>query len=298
MIINQDSIALAFKGFQTKFTDAFVATEVDWPKIAMEVPSQASDESYGWFAQFPNMREWVGARVVKNLSARGFNIKNKLFESTISVARTDFEDDRLGIFGPLLSEMGGNAKRHPESIIFGLLKTGFSSPSFDGQNFFDLLHPVMGEDGVTVTNVANTDGGAGTPWFLLDTSRAIRPIIWQTRMPYEFQAKTANFDENVFLNDEYLYGVRARANAGFGLWQLAWGSKQTLNPANYAAARAAMSAFKADGGKILGIKPNLLVVPPSLEQQARDLLMAPTGAAGASNSWYQSADLVVTPYLI
>ena len=236
MIINQDSIALAFKGFQTKFTDAFVATEVDWPRIAMEVPSQASDESYGWFAQFPNMREWVGARVVKNLSARGFNIKNKLFEATISVARTDFEDDRLGIFGPMLSEMGGNAKRHPESIIFGLLKTGFSSPSFDGQNFFDLLHPVMGEDGVTVTNVANTDGGAGTPWFLLDTSRAIRPIIWQTRMPYEFQAKTATFDENVFLNDEYLYGVRARANAGFGLWQLAWGSKQTLNPANYAAA--------------------------------------------------------------
>jgi hypothetical protein len=26
MIIHQDTIALAFKGFQTKFTDAFVAT--------------------------------------------------------------------------------------------------------------------------------------------------------------------------------------------------------------------------------------------------------------------------------
>ncbi len=194
--------------------------------------------------------------------------------------------------------MGGNAKRHPEEIIFGLLKTGFTTPTFDGQNFFDTVHPVIGADGTTVSNLANTDGGAGTPWFLLDTTRAIRPMIWQTRMPYEFQAKTNNYDDNVFLNDEYLSGVRARANAGFGLWQLAYGSKLVLNAGNYGNARAAMAGFKADGGKILGGKPNLLVVPPALEQAARDLVMAPTGAAGASNSWHQSADLMVTPYLI
>ncbi|OZA10152.1 MAG: hypothetical protein B7Y02_11255, partial [Rhodobacterales bacterium 17-64-5] len=191
----------------------------------------------------------------------------------------------------------GNAKRHPEEIIFGLLKAGFATTAFDGQNFFDTVHPVLDANGNTTT-VANTDGGSGTPWFLIDTTRAIRPIIWQTRMPYEFQAKTANYDDNVFLNDEYLYGVRARANAGFGLWQLAWGSKQTLNAANYAVARAAMAGFKADGGKILGVKPTLLVVPPALEQAARDLVMAPTAVAGATNTWYKSADLVVTPYLI
>lgn len=298
MIVNADTVALAFKGFQTKFSDAFAATEVDWPKVAMEVPSQAADETYGWLGRFPNMREWIGGRVIKNLAAHGFTIKNKTFESTISVARTDFEDDRLGIFGPVQSEMGGIAKHRPESIIFGLLKTGFTTVGFDTANFFDTVHPVIGEDGTTVTNVANTDGGAGTPWFLLDTTRAIRPMIWQSRTGYEFQAKTQNYDDNVFLNDEYLYGVRARANAGFGLWQLAWGSKQALNAANYAAARAAMAGFKADGGKILVVKPNLLVVPPALEQAARDLVKAPTGAAGASNSWYQSADLVVTPYLI
>jgi phage major head subunit gpT-like protein len=178
------------------------------------------------------------------------------------------------------------------------LKAGFTTPSYDGQNFFDLLHPVTGDDGVTVTNVANTDGGAGTPWFLPDTSRAIRPLIWQTRTPDTFQTKDRESDDNVFLQDEYLCGIRARANAGFGLWQLARGSKQTLNAANSAAARAAMAGFKADGGKILGIKPNLAVVTRSPEQAARDLVKAPTAASGASNSWYQSADLVVTPYLI
>jgi phage major head subunit gpT-like protein len=48
--------------------------------------------------------------------------------------------------------------------------------------------------------------------------------------------------------DRYLYGIRARVNAGYGLWQLAYGSKQTLNAASYAAARATMMAFTADGG--------------------------------------------------
>lgn len=43
-------------------------------------------------------------------------------------------------------------------------------------------------------------------------------MIWQTRMPYEFQAKARNYDDNVFLSDEYLNGVRARANVAFGLW--------------------------------------------------------------------------------
>jgi len=61
MIINSDTLALAFKGFQTKFTDAFVATETDWPKVAMEVPSAAGDETYGWLGRFPDMREWLGA---------------------------------------------------------------------------------------------------------------------------------------------------------------------------------------------------------------------------------------------
>ncbi|MEI6100126.1 MAG: Mu-like prophage major head subunit gpT family protein [Alphaproteobacteria bacterium] len=39
-------------------------------------------------------------------------------------------------------------------------------------------------------------------------------------------------------------------------------------------------------------------MPHALEQAAHDLVQAPTAASGASNSWYQSADLIVTPYLI
>jgi len=61
-------------------------------------------------------------------------------------------------------------------------------------------------------------------WFLLCTGRVVRPIIFQTRAPIEFAALEAN-SESGFMRDQYVYGVRARYNVGFGLWQLAYGSQ-------------------------------------------------------------------------
>lgn len=295
MIINSGTLDLAFRGFKTVYSDAFDATETHYDKIAMTVPSVSRDETYGWIGQFPQLREWVGPRQVKNLSAHGFTIVNRIFESSVSVKRTDIEDDRLGIFKPMFAEMGTFARRHPEELVFGLLKDGFAAPSFDGTTFFAEDH-VLEKDGVK-SSVSNVQTGSGDAWFLLDTSRAVRPIIWQERMPYEFQSLTETNDPHVFLNDQYLYGVRARVNAGFGLWQLAFGSKATLNAANYAAARAAMMDFRADGGRILGVKPTVLVVPPSLEEEALQLLNAMVNDGGGSNVWSKTAELIVTPYV-
>lgn len=66
--------------------------------------------------------------------------------------------------------------------------------------------------------------GADTSWFLLDTQRPIRPLIYQQRQKPKFVAKTDEKDDNVFKNKTYLYGVDARGNAGYGFWQMAFGS--------------------------------------------------------------------------
>ena len=60
--------------------------------------------------------------------------------------------------------------------------------------------------------------------------------------------------------------------------------------------RAAMQAFRSDQGRLLGVMPTTLVVPPSLEDAGRTLLKAATGAAGASNQWYNSAELIISPF--
>lgn len=64
-------------------------------------------------------------------------------------------------------------------------------------------------------------------WFLLDTSRPIKPLIYQKRKDAKFVSKTQETDDNVFMHKQFLYGVDSRGNAGFGLWQMAFGSDGT-----------------------------------------------------------------------
>ncbi len=59
-----------------------------------------------------------------------------------------------------------------------------------------------------------------TEWYLFDTTRALKPFIFQNRMSPQFVPLTAVNDENVFMHKEYIWGVDARGAAAFGLWFL------------------------------------------------------------------------------
>ncbi len=67
------------------------------------------------------------------------------------------------------------------------------------------------------------------------------------------------------MRNRIIFGVTGRSNAGFGLWQLAYGSKADLTPETYEAARAAMTTLRGEGGRKLNINPSLLVVPRAIE---------------------------------
>jgi phage major head subunit gpT-like protein len=88
---------------------------------------------------------------------------------------------------------------------------------------------------------------------------------------------------SVFFNKEFTYGVDARCNVGFALWQLACGSRQTLDATSYEAARLALQNMTGDGGRKLNVTPSLLVVPPSLEGAARRLLNSEYKSGGETN---------------
>ncbi len=127
------------------------------------MPSASRDETYAWLGNLPTMREWIGPRVVDNLSAYGFTIANRKFASTVSVAREDIEDERLVTFKPAFAEMGSMARRHPDELVFGLLKTGFCSACHDGQFFLDADHPVIGEDGKPSPRLPTPTAGPARP---------------------------------------------------------------------------------------------------------------------------------------
>ena len=69
--------------------------------------------------------------------------------------------------------------------------------------------------------------GHDSSWFLLCTSRPVKPLIYQQRKKAKFVSKTQETDENVFMKKQFLYGADCRGNAGFGFWQMAFGSDGT-----------------------------------------------------------------------
>jgi phage major head subunit gpT-like protein len=61
-------------------------------------------------------------------------------------------------------------------------------------------------------------------WYVFCTKRFVKPIIFQNRVPVEF-ASLEGYTDTGFMRDQFIYGVRARYNVGYGIWQLAYGSQ-------------------------------------------------------------------------
>ncbi len=281
MIINRATLADLTTGFKTIFQGAFDTAESDYLKVAMPVTSTSKQEVYPWLGKTTGFREWIGDRVLQNLATHDFTIKNKSFENTVTVDRDDIEDDSIGLYTPVVAQLGQDAKTHPDELVFSLIKNGFTGKCYDGQYFFDADHPVLGENG-QVVSVSNYQAGANPAWFLLDTSKMVKPFIFQKRRDYQFVAMDSLTDEVVFNSKQFRYGVDCRVNAGYGMWQMAYASKAALDATNLNAAIAAMSEFKGDNGKPLNVKARLLVVPPVLRETALKLVKAET-IEGTSN---------------
>jgi len=296
MIINQANLRLLFTGFKASFQNAFAGVTPDFQQFTMTVNSTASVEQYGWLGNSTAFREWLGDRVIQNLQLHDYSIKNKSFENTVGVPRESIEDDSYGIFSPLMAQLGQDAANHPAGLLYDLMSGGFSGKCYDGQYFFDTDHPVTDKNNKE-QSASNFQGGTGTAWYLLDTTRIMKPLILQNRKPYTFVNLDQDKDENVFMRKEYIYGADARLNVGYGLWQLASASKEELTSESFNDLYAQMQARTGDRGKKLGIAPKLLVVPPSLRAQALEVVKADKNANGASNINKDVVDVLSTPWL-
>jgi phage major head subunit gpT-like protein len=303
MIITNETLQALRTMVRGEFAAQFAALEADpiYKKLATIVPSNTNSNTYGWLGQFPQLREWVGQRVVKDISESAYAIINKKFEATLGVKRTDIEDDNLGIYRPLAAHMAFEVERFFSQAIADLLADGFSSLCYDGQPFFDTDHPVYpNADGSgaagAVSNIVGSPGASGKPWFLLSLNGPLKPVLLQQRTSPELDEITDPKNDIVFMLDEYLYGVRWRGNFGYGLWQQAAASRLDLTPATYEAARLAMRSFRRDGGTPLGIIPTHLVVDPSNEAAARALLEMQFNSGGGSNPNYHTAELIVVAW--
>ena len=274
-----------------------------YKRLATTITSASKTNTYDWLGKFPQMREWVGKRVVKDMAESSYQITNKKYEATLGVDRADIEDDNLGLYATIAQSMGQEANDFLDREVAKLLKNGFEATGYDGQNFFDDSHPVYpNADGTgkaeTVSNIyKKSDADSATPWYLLSLNRPLKPLIHQQRTGMELESLTDTKDESVFMEDLYRYGIRYRGNFGYGLWQQAVASKADLDDTAFEKAYELMQSFRRDGGDPMGILPTALVVPPSLQSAAERILKRTVLDNGAGNVNYNKVELIVNPWL-
>jgi phage major head subunit gpT-like protein len=297
MIINSTNLAMLRQGYNAAFQKGFAGFGVDgdWTRVATQEPSGTRQGVYSWLGHFPKLREWIGDRQIKNLKQHDYTITNRRFESTIEVPVDDIEDDQYAVYNRAFENSGAAVKVWPDDLVFGeAMADAATSLCYDGQFFLDTDHP-MG-----TTTASNYDSSAGTIsslWFLIDTTKPMLPFIFQLRKSPKVTSRMMDTDPNVFDEDSYKFGIKARGNAGYGFWQLAYGSKNNMTSANFDTYVEAMMQLKSDENYKLGIRPTLLVCGPSRRAEALDLLERQLINSGESNRNYHAVDLLITPHL-
>lgn len=296
MDINVSTLRGVYTSLSTAYNARFAAVQTMYGMIAMTVPSTTAQNEYPRLDDLPGIREWVGERHVHRLGAQTYLIRNREFEGTVAIPRKNFEDDQLGIYSNVAGQMGQDAASFPDTLVWPLLAAGDTTACYDGQYFFDTDHLGFDEAGNQIS-VSNFQSGAGPAWYLLDDSQVVKPLVYQPRKAFKLVSFFDEKDPNVFWKSEYVWGVDGRMNAGYGLWQLAYKSKATLNEANLTAAREAMMGLRKRSGQKIAIRPTKLLVPTSLGSTARKLLNAELINGGESNTLKGLVEVVEVPFL-
>ena len=125
MDINYENMEAFRQDLETGFTEGFnVPLGNTLRAIAKELKSKSSQSVHGWINQIPQVREWLGDRVVNNIQSNKLTIVNRKFESTFEVDRTEIEDDEHGLYGDLARDAGVDAKDFPDEILTEALLRG------------------------------------------------------------------------------------------------------------------------------------------------------------------------------
>lgn len=147
MALTTAQLATASRLITSVFDKAVRAASPFYPRIATVVSSESAEEKYAWLGDMPGMREWLGERIFKQLRAADYELRNKHWESSLLVSKTDVADARMLKYKMLIEGLASEATYHPDELLFSTMVAGETTGlCFDGQLFYDTDH-VWGDSG-------------------------------------------------------------------------------------------------------------------------------------------------------
>ena len=126
-----------------------------WTQLAMRFESSQETETYRWLGMVPQVRQWVGGRVVKPLRSSGITIVNKVWEATVRVDADEVRRDKTGQIMVRVNELARRVATHPNKLLTELILGGSSATGYDGAPFFSNSHS-EGDSG-TQSNIVDVD---------------------------------------------------------------------------------------------------------------------------------------------
>lgn len=124
-----------------KFDNAALQASPFYPTVCAIVNSNGADEKYAWLGNMPGMKEWLGDRKFEQLRSADYSLANKHWESSLQLAKTDVDDDRIGLYDTVIPEFADEAMYHPDELLFqNVINVGESTACWDGQYFYDTDH--------------------------------------------------------------------------------------------------------------------------------------------------------------
>lgn len=100
------NLFLALNGLLNKGLGEADRDYLQWCNI---LQSSALTEEYPIMMLTGSMREWIGERVVHEISGQKLTVRNRDYEHTEMIPRNMIEDDQIAFFGQVFTEMGLNA---------------------------------------------------------------------------------------------------------------------------------------------------------------------------------------------
>jgi phage major head subunit gpT-like protein len=300
LIVTNTTIDAINTGFNAKFMEGVSTASEQYKEFSMIINSNTDGENLGWIRRIPNIRQWLtGDRLLQHARIDSFYLENLRYESTLEIQGTEFDDDKLSKYTTIMAMMGADAGNHINKLVYGALAAGSSTTCVDGQFFFDTDHLGFTSTGSETTYSNKFVVDALKPgWVLLDNSNPFtKAVAWINRTPPMMKMPAGRFDDRGnFMADTMVYGSYLRGVARAVLPQLASVTFGDLTSENFESAKVAMQSIRSPDGKFANINPSIIIVPPSLEAEAK-VLFGQTLANGASNPWFNAVKVIVSPYM-
>ena len=132
MLTKGDIPKLLLAGMRTDFMKAYETATKEYARLATEIGSTKSSETYPWLGGVPKMHEWKDERIPQGLLEHNFTIANRDFEASIAVDRNAIDDDQYGQTKVRVKELAVEAVRFFEEMAFTLIAQGTSTTGTTG----------------------------------------------------------------------------------------------------------------------------------------------------------------------